>query len=520
MFKLSNFFRANRYLIVFLLCVLTPILLIDSMLLNILQRYQYSQHKIALEQSLNHAVTNLTLHLDTCIALSDTLYTDQSLYQFIDRSYEDNAKYYSAFIDFTSIHGLKYVNAMPTVTDTIIYTDNPTLLDGMYFKRLDADHLLSFQELTTDNKPIVSLTHSNTSYPSSIKLSLLRPMNYYETHTSNYLELILDYNALRKSIIDNTSQGEIVVWMGNQIVFSSDPSLIDASYTLAQLYASKQMILTNSFEVLDHSWTAVIYAPKLSLLHMLSRSLPEIMITLCTSIFLLYLVIHTTYVKEHEQQALLLSKKQAELNALVSQVNPHFLYNTLECICMRSLIKNEKETAAVIRDLSLLMRQMSSWEHDTITIEEEVLFVTKYLTLQKYRFDEKLSYEINVDPICYPFKIPKLTILSLVENACVHGIGSSLENGKITLNISYAKNDLMIIVSDTGLGMSPSRLETLTYAIKTASVASLKHGHGTGILNAYLRLKNCFQNHLVFEIISKTDQGTSVMISIKEGERL
>ncbi len=225
-------------------------------------------------------------------------------------------------------------------------------------------------------------------------------------------------------------------------------------------------------------------------------------------------LINTIVEKNDEKHALEATKKQAELNALNTQVNPHFMYNTLECICMRSLLKGEKETAEIVRCLSVLLRQMSKWDQDVVTIEEELAFVEKYLAIQKYRFAEKIAYEVRGEDGAKDFIIPKLTLVSFVENACVHGIEESIESGDVSVAAKVENDQVLIVVKDTGCGMDEDTLDKIRKEIEVVDVNMLYHSKNTGVLNAVMRLKMYFGNSLSFDISSIVDEGTRIEIRI------
>jgi two-component system sensor histidine kinase YesM len=215
-----------------------------------------------------------------------------------------------------------------------------------------------------------------------------------------------------------------------------------------------------------------------------------------------------------EKQALELSKKQAELQAIQSQVNPHFLFNTLETIRMRSLIKNEGETANIIGELAILFRKSMTWGKDCITIEEEMKFIEKYINIQKYRYGDKIKFYHYIMKECESYLIPKLTISSFVENACVHGLEAIENEGVISLTITKNEEYLFIEISDNGKGFEEKRLEEIRYMIDNADHKMLSESKSTGMLNAYLRLKMHFGNQITFDIDSETENGTDIIIQI------
>ncbi len=215
-----------------------------------------------------------------------------------------------------------------------------------------------------------------------------------------------------------------------------------------------------------------------------------------------------------EKQALELSKKQAELKAIQSQVNPHFLFNTLESIRMRSLLKGENETADIIGELAILFRKSMNWGVDFITIQEEMSFIEKYINIQKYRYGEKIKFYHFIMENCNNYRIPKLAISSFVENACIHGIETTANEGVISLTITKNEQYLFIEISDNGKGFDEKRLEEIRWMLSCADSKMLNESKSTGMLNAYLRLKMYSDGQIVFDIDSKPENGTDITIQI------
>lgn len=224
-------------------------------------------------------------------------------------------------------------------------------------------------------------------------------------------------------------------------------------------------------------------------------------------------LIEVVFKRDAEKQRLELAKKQAELKALQSQVNPHFMFNTLESIRMRSLIKGEDETAGIIENLSILLRTTINWGEDYITIEDEMLFVENYLQIQKYRFGDKLSYGFYAMEDCKNIRIPKLSILSFVENACVHGIEAVSHNANINVTVFKDENSLFIEILDTGMGIEENKLNEIRELLKDAKIDMLNKSKSTGVLNTYMRLQS-YCNNMKFEINSKLKEGTEITIQI------
>ena len=225
-------------------------------------------------------------------------------------------------------------------------------------------------------------------------------------------------------------------------------------------------------------------------------------------------LIEEVLLKNVEKQALELAKKQLELRALQSQINPHFLFNTLESIRMRSLIKGEKETGEIIEKLAVLLRNIVNWGDDTVTIQEEMTFVENYLNIQKYRFGDKLDFVLNVMENCKKIKIPKLSIIGFVENACVHGVEQVPRNASICVTIFKNEVDLFIEIIDTGIGMEEEKLNEIKEKLKNLKIEMLNNSKSIGMINTCIRLQAYSNYSMKFEFDSELNRGTEILIQI------
>ena len=216
------------------------------------------------------------------------------------------------------------------------------------------------------------------------------------------------------------------------------------------------------------------------------------------------------------EQVMIMTRQHAELLALHSQINPHFLFNALESIRMHCIIKKESETAYMIEKLAKLQRQYTEWGDDNTTIENEADFVNNYLELQKYRFGDRLSYSVDIEPDCKKYLVPKLTLVTFIENACIHGIESKVSNGWIFLRVHTKDNDMVIEIEDTGNGMSSQEVEKLLTSMRNADISMLEKKGRVGVVNACIRLKMVTDDKVLFGIDSEEGIGTIVTIVIPE----
>jgi two-component system sensor histidine kinase YesM len=223
-------------------------------------------------------------------------------------------------------------------------------------------------------------------------------------------------------------------------------------------------------------------------------------------------LIDDVYLADIQKKSLEIQSRNAQLNALQSQINPHFLFNALETIRMRSLMKDEDETAKIIHSMAKIFRRSLSWGRDWVTISEELDLVQCFLEIQKYRFGEKLEYRIQADPSTYKFKIPKMTLQPLVENASIHGIEPVKGSGLITVDIKREDGKLIYEVSDNGIGMSEEKLSELKHYL----LENKEIGENVGLKNVFYRLQINYGEALDCDITSEVGQGTKVIIKVPE----
>lgn len=205
-----------------------------------------------------------------------------------------------------------------------------------------------------------------------------------------------------------------------------------------------------------------------------------------------------------------LDRKQAQFNALQSQINPHYLFNTLESIRMNCLSSGELETASIIRRLARGLRRSLQWGEDRIPLREEIDFVIDFLEIHKFRFEQRLHYELSIDAAAYELTIPKLSILPLVENACIHGVEQIEGEGRIQISACFYEQGLRIEVTDNGPGIDEEEVERLKHFI----VCGINEGQRIGLKNVYDRLKWQFGPHAALEIESGSGAGTSIILFI------
>lgn len=205
-----------------------------------------------------------------------------------------------------------------------------------------------------------------------------------------------------------------------------------------------------------------------------------------------------------------LLKQKAELKSLRMQINPHFLYNTLESINWMARIKGVPEIGRMVKALGDLMRASISGE-DFISLKEEIKNIENYLTIQKFRYGEKIQAEMNIKPEIADIKIPKLILQPIVENAIVHGIEKKIGNGKISIEGFIEDHSVILRVKDDGVGMDEKLSSEILSENKPHS--SDNHTH-IGLKNVDKRIKMYYGENFGVKIQSRKGSGTCVSINL------
>ncbi len=214
-----------------------------------------------------------------------------------------------------------------------------------------------------------------------------------------------------------------------------------------------------------------------------------------------------------------ITRKEAEIKALQSQINPHFLFNTLESINWMAQLNNVPEISDTVTDLSTLMEASIGRDDRLITIEEEFMYIDKYIALLKRRFEDRITLNKEVDPMVLYVKIPRLLIQPLIENAVYHGVENSRGKGIITLAAKIQEDLLIIEVIDNGNGISPEDLVKLNKGLEMDNDAyfkslSDKKNKSIGIDNVNRRIKLFYGEKYGVKIESKVNIYTKVSVSL------
>ena len=205
-------------------------------------------------------------------------------------------------------------------------------------------------------------------------------------------------------------------------------------------------------------------------------------------------------------------RRKSELDALQSQINPHFLYNTLESITWMIEAQRNKEAVMMISELAKLLRVSLSRGKTIISIGDELQHSRSYMNIQRVRYKERFKVEFLIDEEIKNYCIVKLVIQPLLENAIYYGVGNMDEDddGQILIRGEKKGEDIYISIEDNGMGMP----EDIRDNILTDNSKVPKHGSGVGVINVHSRIRLMFGPEYGLEVYSELDEGTKVVIHI------
>lgn len=223
--------------------------------------------------------------------------------------------------------------------------------------------------------------------------------------------------------------------------------------------------------------------------------------------------LHKEKSEKLEMESLL---KEAELESLQAQINPHFLFNTMNVIAKTAIIEDADQTCTLIETVSDMFRYNLSKMDSRTTIGEEIENVNNYFYIQKTRFGDRVSFKINVDERMLDIEIPNLTLQPLIENAFIHGIEQMESGGEISVLGTYGEI-CELIVKDNGAGI---KKEDINKIIKGELSSYSGHTTGIGFNNVRRRLELFFNNKDVMSVSSEVGKGTKVIMKFRKPTKL
>ncbi|MBO9600034.1 MAG: sensor histidine kinase, partial [Cohnella sp.] len=360
-------------------------------------------------------------------------------------------------------------------------------------------YLLEGDRIIYTNNPDVDLTKSNTYKTiSSSGNSVVLEENLNQTYLKNW-RIVGEFED-RIVLSEVSKSKEFVLYMAvpNLVV----PTLIIIWFTrslnsrLIRILKQMKRVKNQSFETIEDQESKDEIGQLTGEFNRMTLQVKSL--------------IDDVYVADIQKKELELERRKAQFNALQSQINPHFLFNALETIRMRSLIKNETETAKIIHNMAKIFRTSLTWGKDKVTVNEEMEFIVCFLEIQKYRFEDRMKYNLNIDPAAQRCTVPKMMFLPFVENASIHGIEPLKTGGQIDVKIAREEDELLFEIRDNGVGMDEEKVKRFySYLESEAEI-----GERIGVQNVIYRLKLMYGDRFRLVIESAPGRGTYISLRI------
>ncbi|ANY67567.1 two-component sensor histidine kinase [Paenibacillus sp. BIHB 4019] len=558
----------DKLLVMYICSVFIPIVLTNVIFYNVTTNNIKNQKTRDADMVLEQLQREVRSVIDEAAGISYLYYIDPLLNGHLDHTYTSKLEYVEAFTDMKSVF-MKSEQAYSTISSTVIYTDNPTVLaSGQILPlddtALDADWYNQFKQ-TSASYPV--LIHSgdtisliqrlnnsgdgryNSLIKSDLNMATFRQLfagigfegNMYFVNANgtihytneagadweagtlrleqmampeksiafdkpyannNYLNGWRLYGVMDEKVIlqEVRKSGTFVLFLASINIVV--PSLIIAAISRS-IHVRLVRILRHMKKVKNQHFETIPFEESRDEIGQLTGEFNRMTMRIDN-------LINDVYMADIQKKDLEIRQRQAQLHALHSQINPHFLFNALETIRMRSLMKGETETARTIHSMAKIFRKSIIWKRSWVSVREELELIECFLEIQKYRFGDKLQYQLTVEDAVYEHTIPKMTFLPFVENASIHGIESSPGIGLIGLHIGYEDGRILFRLTDNGIGMPEDKLSELMQYLQEDGAM----GDNVGMKNVYTRLKLCYKDAFDFTLRSESGSGTTIELRL------
>ena len=566
----KNLSLLQKLLVMFLIVTITPLLFItiffyqrtEQRLLEMTYENMYSSNQ--------QISSNVNTQLDIFRQISSLIYTDETLQAYLTQTYTND---YSAFEAYRYIDGLLYslLTANNNIASINLYVHNTTLPeDGLFLKHITRDNL-SVQYLTQLHQTYGNNIFSNVIQDKNEKnvIYLGRILNFNTQSQPYGMVTIGLYEELLYKLIEKEEHNKSVYLLNgnNQIISASDKSLLNRPFNEAigtDLSINQEVVTINGHPTLlvhntmHHGWKTVSLTPLDEIMHSSRKTAMQIVVIAIISFALsiLMIIVIAKYISRRLRKLNLqaaqvergnfillpddfstdeigqlniafnqmstrlkdlidklyvkeIAKRDAELYALQSQINPHFLYNTLSGISSLAIQNDDVEVSKIVNSLARFYQTSLNMGHQYITLEKEISLTKHYLAIQHMRFEDSFIEHWEIDESLSTQETIKLLLQPFVENAINHAIYDDHTCLNISIRVYQSRHvgvpALLLEVEDDGCGMTSEQVETLLSSESKA---------GYGIKNVHERVQLTYGHNYGVTIFSQVGYGTKIIIKL------
>jgi sensor histidine kinase YesM len=216
---------------------------------------------------------------------------------------------------------------------------------------------------------------------------------------------------------------------------------------------------------------------------------------------------------ERELQESKLLLQESQFRSLQSQINPHFLFNTLNTLSKKAYLEGSEETSDLLVSVAGILRYNLKRLDRSVTLHEEILVLQQYMDIQKARFTERLQLHLEINESCLDIQIPALTLQPIIENAVIHAVEPKEDGGVIWFRVMDGVECVIIEIEDDGMGMTEEKVEQI---LKERPIQVEGHSTGIGFSNVVKRLRLFYGYDNVIDIVSSKGCGTKVVLKIRK----
>ncbi|MBD2846549.1 sensor histidine kinase [Paenibacillus sp. IB182496] len=569
---LHNIRLRNKMLLVYFGCIFAPMLVTNMLFYTIIADNVRERRVEEIDRAVEQIRNDFRAQIDGAVGVSAFFYADSTTNELLERDYARTEAYVEAYDGYLRRIFGNHSMSSPALQSITVYVDNPTILHSGNIGLLSAQvkRTAWYAEGSSSERSYPVFVRTTTEDGRFGGFSLLRRMDYFQDRMSKEKLLRIDFKTLDliETFANLNMTGDLyLVNPQGGIEYTTDAAVDwrgQAAY--AALQADDAMEFVKDFGGVSYlkGWRIVGAIDEDEIIREVRRSrdfivwsaclmilLPTVIILLVTRsmnvrivrilqhmkkvknqqfariagdqyrdeigqltlefnrmILQIRSLIDDVYLADIQRKSLELARRKAQWNALQSQINPHFLFNALETIRMRSLLKQEKETAKIIHSMARMFRSSLTWNKDRISVKEELELIECFLDIQRYRFEDKLSCRIEVAPEAYDCEVPKMLLLPFAENACIHGIEPLKQGGEIHIRITTEEDELRFEVTDNGRGMEEEEVKR----IYTHLNADDMMGERIGLQNVIYRARMAYGDRFRLSVNSRPDVGTAIVL--------
>ena len=562
----------HKLFLIYVGLLVLPVFLVGYYISTEIRANQIQTKTEEIEQDTIRTATELTGTLEAIIRVSDWIYQDERLAEIVRADYSSPYAFFETYQSYPQFNDyLKYYREISHIR---VYVDNPSIMSsvGLYPLSQDVKDSEWYQEAIEKRGQIIwrymkdpvtrdvhlNLTRALYDYDELIGVLSIAVSNDKITeilqNSGNTFFLTLDdelifshpklediqseYDQYRL-LLEEQETDQNIKGTANDITFTIQqlaiPKVLHSEFKAVGTVPTSSIVAeANGVLIVGYIAILFVFLFTLILLAAFIRSFNNRVLQLQESMTKvahgdfdipseipgedeitevyeqLYVTMESLQLLLAERYQYEIDRKDAEFKLLSSQINPHFLYNTLEMIRMKAFKNQDREVADIVKLLSKLMRKALERPQDQLPLSEDLTFIDMYLQIQKLRFGDRINYDIKQETT-QDYAILPLLIQPIVENAFVHGLERISGRAELTVLVKEVGEDLHIMVSDNGVGIPSDKLKQLQ-----AILEGYQESSRVGINNVQQRIKYFYGEDYGMTIESTEGKGTIVKVVIPQ----